>query len=103
LIDSTHEHRARRLLFATAPKGAREMLSLFTARFGGLVSLECLPDLMGYGARFSTGIYTRGVPLSFSRFCSAKRCHACDQWYSSRVSTFLTSSHCKLRPNTEGT
>jgi hypothetical protein len=24
------------------------------------------------------------------------------QWHSSRVSTFLTSSHCKLRPNTEG-
>jgi hypothetical protein len=25
-----------------------------------------------------------------------------DQCHSSRVSTFLTSSHCKLRPNTEG-
>jgi hypothetical protein len=28
--------------------------------------------------------------------------HACDQWHSSRVSTFLTSSRCKLHPNTEG-
>jgi hypothetical protein len=28
---------------------------------------------------------------------------ACDQWHSSRVFTFLTSSHCKLHPNTEGT
>jgi hypothetical protein len=27
---------------------------------------------------------------------------ACDQCHSSRVFTFLTSSHCKLRPNTEG-
>jgi hypothetical protein len=32
-----------------------------------------------------------------------KRCHACDQWRSSRKFTFLTSSHCELRPNTEGT
>jgi hypothetical protein len=32
-----------------------------------------------------------------------KRCHACDQWHSSRVSAPLTSSHCKLRPNTKGT
>jgi hypothetical protein len=31
-----------------------------------------------------------------------KLLHACDQWHSSRVSTFLTSSHCNLRPNTEG-
>jgi hypothetical protein len=28
--------------------------------------------------------------------------HVCDQWHSSRVSTPLTSWHCKLRPNTEG-
>jgi hypothetical protein len=26
----------------------------------------------------------------------------CDQWHSSRKFTFLTSSHCELRPNTEG-
>jgi hypothetical protein len=31
-----------------------------------------------------------------------KLLHACYQWHSSRVSTFLTSSHCKLRPNTKG-
>jgi hypothetical protein len=29
--------------------------------------------------------------------------HACDQWHSSRVFAHLTGSHCKLRPNTEGT
>jgi hypothetical protein len=29
-----------------------------------------------------------------------KRCHACDKWHSSQMFTFLTSSHCKLRPNT---
>jgi hypothetical protein len=28
--------------------------------------------------------------------------HSCDQWHSSRVSTPLTSWHCKFRPNTEG-
>jgi hypothetical protein len=28
--------------------------------------------------------------------------HACDYWHSSLVPTFLTSSYCKLRPNTEG-
>jgi hypothetical protein len=32
-----------------------------------------------------------------------KLLQACEQWHSSRVSTFLTSSHCKLCPNTEGT
>jgi hypothetical protein len=32
-----------------------------------------------------------------------KLLQACDQWHSSQVSTFLTSPHCKLRPNTEGT
>jgi aryl-alcohol dehydrogenase-like predicted oxidoreductase len=31
-----------------------------------------------------------------------KLLQACDQWHSSQVSTFLTGSHCKLRPNTEG-
>jgi hypothetical protein len=31
-----------------------------------------------------------------------KLLHACDQWHSSRKFTFLTSSHCELRPNTEG-
>jgi hypothetical protein len=29
--------------------------------------------------------------------------HTCDQWHSSRKFTFLTSCHCKLCPNTEGT
>jgi hypothetical protein len=43
-----------------------------------------------YGARFSTEIYTRGVPLSFTPLLRLKRCHACDQWHSSRVSTPLT-------------
>jgi hypothetical protein len=31
-----------------------------------------------------------------------KLLQACDQWHPSRVSTFLTSSRCKLHPNTEG-
>jgi hypothetical protein len=31
-----------------------------------------------------------------------KLLQACDQWHSSRLSTFLTGSHCKFRPNTEG-
>jgi hypothetical protein len=31
-----------------------------------------------------------------------KRCHACDQWHSSRVSTTLPLTPVKLRPNTEG-
>ena len=32
-----------------------------------------------------------------------KLLHACGRWHSSQVSTFLTSPHCKLRPNPEGT
>jgi hypothetical protein len=56
-----------------------------------------------HGARFSTEVYSRGVPLRFTPLLRLKkRCHACGQWRSSRVSTFLTGSHCKLRPNTEG-
>jgi hypothetical protein len=31
-----------------------------------------------------------------------KLLQACDQWHSSRLSTFLTGSHCKFRPNTKG-
>jgi hypothetical protein len=49
------------------------------------------PDAVRF---FSTEIYTRGCHW-FPRLL------AC-QWYSSRVSTFLTGSHCELRPNTEG-
>jgi hypothetical protein len=53
-----------------------------------------------YGARFPIGIYTRGCHW-FPRLMASSE-QACDQWHSSRVSTPLTSSHCKLRPNTEG-
>jgi hypothetical protein len=35
----------------------------------------------------STENYTRGVPLSFMPLLRLKRCHACDRWHSSRVST----------------
>jgi hypothetical protein len=56
-----------------------------------------------YGARFSAGGFTRGVPLRFTPLLlQLKRCHACDQLHSSRVFTPLTGSHCKFRPNTEG-
>jgi hypothetical protein len=54
-----------------------------------------------YGARFSSGSYTRGCHW-FPRLLALSE-QACDQWHSSRVSSFLSSSHCKLRPNTEGT
>jgi hypothetical protein len=47
--------------------------------------------------------FTPRMSLSFTPLLHLKRCQACDQWHSSRVSTFLTSSQCKLRPNTEGT
>jgi hypothetical protein len=42
------------------------------------------------------------MPLSFTPLLRLKRCQACDQWHSSPVPTFLTSSHCELRANTEG-
>jgi hypothetical protein len=42
------------------------------------------------------------MPLVPTPLLRLKRAGACDQWHSSRASTFLTSSHCKLRPNTEG-
>jgi serine/threonine protein kinase len=34
--------------------------------------------------------------------CSLQALYACDQSHSSRLSTFLTGSHCKMRPNTKG-
>jgi hypothetical protein len=42
------------------------------------------------------------MPLSFTLLLRLKRCHSCDQWHSSRLSTFLTGSHCKYHPNTKG-
>jgi hypothetical protein len=52
-------------------------------------------------AFFGRNLHSR-MPLSFTPLLRLKRCHACDQWHSSRVSMFLTDSHCKLRPNAEG-
>jgi hypothetical protein len=54
----------------------------------------------GYGARFDGKLHSR-MPLVPTP-ARLKLLQACDQWHSSRVSPFLTSSHCKLRPNTEG-
>jgi hypothetical protein len=53
-------------------------------------------------AVFDRNLLSRGLPLSFTPMLRLKRCHACDQWHSSRMSTPLTSSHCISRPNTEG-
>jgi hypothetical protein len=53
------------------------------------------------GARFPTEIYTRGCHWIPRLLASSEQ--TCDQWHSSRVYTFLTGSHCKLRPHTEGT
>jgi hypothetical protein len=61
--------------------------------------IDCVAELNGCGARFPTGIYTRGCHWIPRMFASSE--HACDQWHSSRKFTFLTSSHCKLRANTE--
>jgi hypothetical protein len=58
-------------------------------------------ELARCGARFSTAISTRGMPLD-PMHVRLKLLHACDQWHSSRASTPLTGCHCKLRPNTEG-
>jgi hypothetical protein len=46
--------------------------------------------LLGHGARFSTEIYTRACHW-FPRLLRLKLLQTCDQWHSSRVSTFLTS------------
>jgi hypothetical protein len=54
-----------------------------------------------YGAHFSAEIYTRGCHW-FPRLLASSE-QACDQWHSSRLSTFLTGWHCKFRPNTKGT
>jgi hypothetical protein len=51
---------------------------------------------------FPAAIYTRGVQLSFTPLLRLKRCHACDQCHSSRVSFALTGWHCNFRQNTEG-
>jgi hypothetical protein len=38
--------------------------------------------------------------IEFHAFAPLEALHACDQWHSSWLSTFLTGSHCKSRPNT---
>jgi Na+-driven multidrug efflux pump len=43
------------------------------------------------GERFSTRFCTRGVLLSFTPLLRLKRCHACDQWHTSRESTLTCS------------
>jgi hypothetical protein len=53
-------------------------------------------------AFFDRNLHSR-MPLSFTLLLRLKRCHACDQWHSSRAPTPLTGWHCKLRPATEGT
>jgi hypothetical protein len=42
------------------------------------------------------------MPLSFTPLLRLQRCHACDQWHSSRVFPPLTGWHYKLRLNTAG-
>ena len=55
-----------------------------------------------HGARgFDRNAHSR-MPLSFTPFLNLKRCHACAQWYSSRLPITSYRYHRKLRPNTEG-
>jgi hypothetical protein len=54
----------------------------------------------GHGSFFPAGIYTQCCHWFPHLLASSEQ--ACDQWHSSPVSTFLTGSHCKLCPNTEG-
>jgi hypothetical protein len=61
-----------------------------------------VPDLLEQ-AMARTVLFFRKFTLEIaigSHACSLEE--ACDQWHSSRASTFLTSSHCNFRPNTEG-
>jgi hypothetical protein len=48
---------------------------------------------------------TNDIPLGwvFTPLLRLKRCHACDQWHSSRVGVqSFTGLHCKYCPNTKG-
>jgi alpha-tubulin suppressor-like RCC1 family protein len=68
-----------------------------------LGSSPCYGEL-GHGARFSTEVYTRGAPIiEFHAFAllEALPCVVTNGVPLGRP--FLTGSHCKLRPNTEGT
>jgi hypothetical protein len=66
----------------------------------GLLSGELAVDTeILHGARFSAEICTRGCHWIPRLLASSEQ--TCDQWHSSRKSTFLTSSHCESRPNTE--
>jgi hypothetical protein len=60
------------------------------------------PHVRGTVRVFRQKLCTRGVPLSFTPLLRLKRCHACDQWLCSRLSTTSYRYHWKLRPNTEG-
>jgi hypothetical protein len=55
-----------------------------------------------HGARFSTRNYTRGAPLSFTSLLRLKRWPCVWPMPFLSGGHFLTGSHCKSRPNTEG-
>jgi hypothetical protein len=74
--------------------------------FKNLLEMEWVPKEYGGNAMFEDKVrcafFGRNLhpmtPLSFTPLLRVKLLQACDQWHSSRVSTFLTSSHCKLHP-----
>jgi hypothetical protein len=77
----------------------RDMLVAGGATSGGLSGAEA-GVARARCAFFDRNLHSR-MPLVPTP-ARLKLLHACNQWHSSRVSTFLTSSPCKLCPNTEG-
>jgi ABC-type multidrug transport system fused ATPase/permease subunit len=75
------------------------LLRLFEAEADGKVLIDGVVRSF-----FLDGNLHSRMPLVPTLLASSEQSseQVCDQWHSSRVSTFLTCSHCKLRPNTEG-
>jgi hypothetical protein len=75
-----------------------ELRKWLSASFENLIEIELI--CLVWCAFFDRNLHST-TPLVPTP-ARLKLVQACEQCHSSRVSTFLTSAHCKLRPNTEG-
>lgn len=52
--ETQYKHSARRLVYAATSEDARKVISALSTWFGGLVHLECLPDLVAMDTTLAT-------------------------------------------------
>jgi hypothetical protein len=86
----------------TLPGGEAKIYADFTLTLRDAEEKSSPSVEFTYGAPFFDRHLHSRMPLVSTPLLRLKRCRAWDQRHSSRASTFLTSSHCKFHPHTEG-